>query len=166
MVDLPSPKNISNTFFDLTRPDINLIYEENATYEGVVDEVRNVALVQWSQFIEHDLVKTVFQTMSMHFALGFIGFIVCVSAKNQLMQKKKHIWWNFPFLLLVVVVLLTRNDDLINAQATAIRSNVVKMMQQMRRPDIVIQHALHLISMLKKKITADYHHAWTMCAAH
>lgn len=65
MSDSPSPKNISNTFFELTRPDINLINEENATYEGVVDEERNVALVQWSQFIEHDLVKTVFQTMSM-----------------------------------------------------------------------------------------------------
>lgn len=65
MVDLASPKNISNTFFELTRPDIQLINDQNATYEGVVDEERNVALVQWSQFIEHDLVKTVFQTMSM-----------------------------------------------------------------------------------------------------
>lgn len=43
---------------------MNLINEETATYEGVVDEERNVALVQWSQFIEHDLVKTVFQIMS------------------------------------------------------------------------------------------------------
>lgn len=65
MFDLPSPKNISNSFFDLTRPDVNLINEEAATYEGVVDEERNVALVQWSQFIEHDLVRTVFQIMSM-----------------------------------------------------------------------------------------------------
>lgn len=65
MYDLPAPKNISNTFFKLTRPDVNLINEETATYEGVVDEERNVALVQWSQFIEHDLVKTVVQTMSM-----------------------------------------------------------------------------------------------------
>ncbi|XP_031620899.1 peroxidase [Contarinia nasturtii] len=64
MFDLPSPKNISNSFFDLTRPDVDLINEEAATYEGVVDEERNVALVQWSQFIEHDLVKTVFQIMS------------------------------------------------------------------------------------------------------
>lgn len=64
MFDLPSPKNISNSFFELTRPDISLINEEAATYEGVVDNERNVALVQWSQFIEHDLVKTVFQIMS------------------------------------------------------------------------------------------------------
>lgn len=64
MFDLPSPKNISDTFFELTRPEMSLINEEEATYEGVVDEVRNVALVQWSQFIEHDLVKTVFSTMS------------------------------------------------------------------------------------------------------
>lgn len=74
MVDLPSPKNISNTFFELTRPDINLINDQNATYEGVVDEERNVALVQWSQFIEHDLVKTVFQTMSM---FNFNSFVCC-----------------------------------------------------------------------------------------
>lgn len=74
MVDLASPKNISNTFFELTRPDINLINEQNATYEGVVDEEhRNVALVQWSQFIEHDLVKTVFQTMSKYLC-SFVRF--------------------------------------------------------------------------------------------
>lgn len=64
MVDLPPPKNISDDFFELSRPDLDLINNENATYEGVVDEERNVALVQWSQFIEHDLVNTVFQTMS------------------------------------------------------------------------------------------------------
>lgn len=64
MFDLPPPKNISNTFFEVTRPDIDLIDNNSATYEGVVDKERNVALVQWSQFIEHDLVKTVFQIMS------------------------------------------------------------------------------------------------------
>lgn len=64
MIDLPSPKNISDTFFESTRPDMSLINEESATFEGVVDKERNIALVQWSQFIEHDLVKTVFQTMS------------------------------------------------------------------------------------------------------
>lgn len=64
MFDLPSPKNISNSFFELTRPDVSLINEETATYEGVLDEERNVALVQWSQFIEHDLVRTVFEVMS------------------------------------------------------------------------------------------------------
>lgn len=65
MFEVPSPKNISNSFFELTRPDVSLISQEIATYEGVVDEERNVALVQWSQFIEHDLVKTVFQIMGM-----------------------------------------------------------------------------------------------------
>lgn len=64
MFDLPPPKNISNSFFEMTRPDANLIDNNAATYEGVVDKERNVALVQWSQFIEHDLVKTVFQIMS------------------------------------------------------------------------------------------------------
>lgn len=64
MVEMPSPKNISNGFFELTRPDLDLIVNNSATFEGVVDAERNVALVQWSQFIEHDLVKTVFQTMS------------------------------------------------------------------------------------------------------
>lgn len=61
---LPPPKNVSDEFFEQTRPEINLIDLELATFEGLVDEERNIALVQWSQFIEHDLVKTVFQTMS------------------------------------------------------------------------------------------------------
>lgn len=69
MFELPSPKNISDSFFELTRPDVSLISQEAATYEGVVDEERNVALVQWSQFIEHDLVKTVFQIMGMFMIL-------------------------------------------------------------------------------------------------
>lgn len=64
MLELPPPKNISDGFFKLTRPDLDLIVNNSATFEGVVDAERNVALVQWSQFIEHDLVKTVFQTMS------------------------------------------------------------------------------------------------------
>lgn len=64
MVELPPPKNISDQFFELTRPNIGIIDQESATYEGLLDEERNVALVQWSQFIEHDLVKTVVQTMS------------------------------------------------------------------------------------------------------
>ena len=77
MFDLPSPKNISNSFFELTRPDVNLINEEAATYEGVVDEERNVALVQWSQFIEHDLVRTVFQIMSALKKCHIKHFAIC-----------------------------------------------------------------------------------------
>lgn len=55
---------MSNEFFDQTRPEPNDIIDKVATFEGLVDSERNIALVQWSQFIEHDLVKTVFRTMS------------------------------------------------------------------------------------------------------
>lgn len=74
MIDLPSPKNISDSFFNLSRPDTDLINQKAATYEGAVDEERNVALVQWSQFIEHDLVNTVFQIMSSPSNIYFSNF--------------------------------------------------------------------------------------------
>lgn len=61
---LPQPKNVSDQFFEQTRPEPSDIRDEVATFEGLLDPERNIALVQWSQFIEHDLVKTVFQTMS------------------------------------------------------------------------------------------------------
>lgn len=61
---LPAPKLVSDQFFDQTRPEPSEINSEVATFEGLLDPERNVGLVQWSQFIEHDLVKTVFQTMS------------------------------------------------------------------------------------------------------
>lgn len=61
---LPQPKNVSDEFFDETRPEPSDIHDQVATFEGLLDTERNVALVQWSQFIEHDLVKTVVQTMS------------------------------------------------------------------------------------------------------
>lgn len=64
MVELPPPKNISDQFFELTRPNFDIIDQKCATYEGLLDKERNVALVQWSQFIEHDLVNTVVRTMS------------------------------------------------------------------------------------------------------
>lgn len=60
---LPPPKNISEEFFAQTRPDLNAVSAGTFTAEGEVDPERNIGLVQWSQFIEHDLVKTVFQTM-------------------------------------------------------------------------------------------------------
>lgn len=55
----PLPKMISDKLFasnsrDLVQPQ-----------EGVVDNKRNVALIQWAQFIEHDLVKTVVRTMGL-----------------------------------------------------------------------------------------------------
>lgn len=132
MFDLPSPKNISNSFFDLTRPDTNLINEESATYEGVVDEERNVALVQWSQFIEHDLVKTVFQIMSafQFYTVKKGSFLVMC-------------FLSLPFNPIKVM---------------AIQSNVVKRMQQMLRHDIVIQHA-HLLWLMSVQMTIiDYLH--------
>lgn len=61
---LPLPKNVSDQFFEQTRPEPSAIHDEVATFEGLLDPERNIALVQWSQFIEHDLVKTVYQTMS------------------------------------------------------------------------------------------------------
>lgn len=61
---LPAPKNISEEFFRHTRPDNEDLTNETFTAEGEVDPERNIALVQWSQFFEHDLVKTVVQTMS------------------------------------------------------------------------------------------------------
>lgn len=61
--DLPLSKNVSDEFFEQSRPTDDLVATDAATFEGFVDDERNVALVQWAQFIEHDLVKTVFQTM-------------------------------------------------------------------------------------------------------
>lgn len=81
MFDSPLPKNISDEFFELTRPDSNLVQEDTATFEGVVDATRNIALVQWSQFIEHDLVKTVFRTMSKI----FIDLSLSSSCKHNLL---------------------------------------------------------------------------------
>lgn len=78
-VQLPQPKNVSDEFFEQTRPEASDINGELATFEGLVDAERNVALVQWSQFIEHDLVKTVFQTMSKkdrHFSRRTESFII------------------------------------------------------------------------------------------
>lgn len=61
--DLPLAKNVSDEFFEQSRPPIELVNTDTATFEGLLDHERNVALVQWAQFIEHDLAKTVFQTM-------------------------------------------------------------------------------------------------------
>lgn len=58
------PKDVSDTFYEQTRPEPELINTDLATFEGLLDQERNIAVAQWAQFIEHDLVKTVFQTMS------------------------------------------------------------------------------------------------------
>lgn len=96
---------------------MNLINEEAATYEGVVDEERNVALVQWSQFIEHDLVKTVFSTMSTFSNLLFFN-------KNDSFLDWKNEW-------------------IIWMKVMEFRLNVARTMQQTHRQDIAIQLVLH-----------------------
>ncbi|KAJ6637386.1 Peroxidase [Pseudolycoriella hygida] len=57
----PQPKNISDTLFN-SHP----LYGENSrNADGIIlDPILNIAVVQWAQFIEHDLVKTVYRTMS------------------------------------------------------------------------------------------------------
>lgn len=60
---MPLPKHISDTLFASNSRDIAQDNRERSP-EGVLDENRNIAIVQWAQFIEHDLVKTVVQTMS------------------------------------------------------------------------------------------------------
>lgn len=54
----PPPKNISDTLFNS-----HTISENNRGVDGILDPVLNIAVVQWAQFIEHDLVKTVVRTM-------------------------------------------------------------------------------------------------------
>lgn len=88
---LPLPKNVSDQFFELTRPEPSAIHDEVATFEGLLDPERNIALVQWSQFIEHDLVKTVYQTMS-KLASNFLKkkfqpFSICIDSRQRLSNR-------------------------------------------------------------------------------
>lgn len=64
--ELPFARTISQTLFKsgldaLKRHKGNL---ELATEEGILDEKRNLALAQWTQFIEHDLSKPVKRSTS------------------------------------------------------------------------------------------------------
>lgn len=56
----PIPKTISDCLF-AAASDVPQGVRQND--EGVLDSHRNIAVVQWAQFIEHDLAKTVQRTM-------------------------------------------------------------------------------------------------------
>lgn len=57
----PQPKNISDTLFNAHS--FNSDGSDNRSVDGILDPILNIAVVQWAQFIEHDLVKTVARTM-------------------------------------------------------------------------------------------------------
>ena len=69
MAKLPLPKMISDRLFNSNTKDFVKINGVSST-EGYLDATKTVALVQWAQFVEHDLVKTVVQTMG-----GFIQIL-------------------------------------------------------------------------------------------
>lgn len=75
---------MSDEFFEQSRPPMELVNTDTATYEGLLDHERNVALVQWAQFIEHDLAKTVFQTMGRKHV--FFDFNILLALNCYLMQ--------------------------------------------------------------------------------
>lgn len=58
-------KQISDSLFTLAENDLAAENGRNKkiSREGILDANKNIALVQWAQFIEHDLVKTVVRTM-------------------------------------------------------------------------------------------------------
>lgn len=58
----PIPKTISDSLYSASNAsDMPLGVRQN--HEGVLDSSRNIGIVQWAQFIEHDLAKTVQRTM-------------------------------------------------------------------------------------------------------
>jgi peroxidase len=64
--ELPLSRAISHTLFksgvdELKRQKVNM---ELITDEGVLDVMKSLSIVQWSQFIEHDLSKSVARSMS------------------------------------------------------------------------------------------------------
>uniref|UniRef100_A0A7G3ASP0 Putative oxidase/peroxidase n=1 Tax=Lutzomyia longipalpis TaxID=7200 RepID=A0A7G3ASP0_LUTLO len=61
---LPLPRAITSAFYDSSMDHMNTIRSSHATSsEGVLDPQRSVMLIQWSQFLEQDLVKTVPRSM-------------------------------------------------------------------------------------------------------
>ncbi|XP_037029524.1 peroxidase isoform X1 [Bradysia coprophila] len=59
----PQPKNISDALFNSITLSSD-IDKTKYSVDGILDPIHNIAVVQWAQFIEHDLVKTVVRTMS------------------------------------------------------------------------------------------------------
>lgn len=61
---LPLPRDITSRFFQFTNQENTTSTSDDiSSNEGVLDLERNVALTQWAQFIEQDLVKTVQRVM-------------------------------------------------------------------------------------------------------
>lgn len=67
-------KVISDSLYTLAENDLVHSGGHNIkiSREGILDLNKNIAVVQWAQFIEHDLVKTVVRTMgNLQFFLVF-----------------------------------------------------------------------------------------------
>lgn len=65
--DLPLPRSISSALFVSGLESIERLNENKfkaATSEGVLDNKLSLSVAQWTQFIEHDLSKTVARSMS------------------------------------------------------------------------------------------------------
>lgn len=57
---LPNPRNVSNQFYEAALERINeIVHSWDYSPEGKLDRSRSVFFVQWSQFIEQDMVHTV-----------------------------------------------------------------------------------------------------------
>lgn len=64
--DLPLPRVISNILFTFGLDNISRRNENKmkpATSEGVIDRKLSLSVAQWTQFIEHDLSRTVSRSM-------------------------------------------------------------------------------------------------------
>lgn len=61
----PIPKTISDSLYSAsTTLELPMATDVHRNAEGVLDgSRRNIGVVQWAQFVEHDLAKTVQQTM-------------------------------------------------------------------------------------------------------
>lgn len=62
--DLPLPRKISSAFFEASQNVPNADASILKSSEGRLDSKRNILFVQFSQFLEQNLVKTIPQTLS------------------------------------------------------------------------------------------------------